>query len=671
VDEINNKYMPDDIEIDDFYAGESSHAWNVFGCRFFAGDGDGAADAGVWRFCLWAPNAKSVSVVGDWNGWDPEKDPMERHRGLWVAFIAEAKLCDNYKYRIECADGTTAHKADPFATHAETPPYTASKIWDTGGYDWGDGAWLSRRENADILHEPVSIYELHVGSWRLKEGYDYPSIRELAGELCSYVLEMGYTHVELMPISEFPFDGSWGYQVTGFFAVTSRFGTPQDYMYFVDTLHQAGIGVIVDWVPAHFPKDAHGLARFDGTWLYEHEHPMRREHPEWGTYEFNYCRPEVVSFLVSSAVNLIEVYHIDGIRVDAVSSMLYLNYGRDHGFIPNRDGGNIDYEAADFLKKFNAAVLGGHPGTLTEAEEATAYPLVTMPPDVGGLGFTFKWNMGFMHDTLDFMRSDPYFRHGAHEKMTFSMFYAFSENFILPYSHDEVVHGKKSLINKMHGDYDAKFAALKTLYAWQYGHPGKKLLFMGSEFAQFIEWDYKKELDWFLLEYDSHAGVQAWVKKLNRLYRENSALYAMDDGWEGFSWLTVDDRKNSVFAFMRSNGDEHVICVYNFSVQDFPGYEIALPEDGRLKLLLSSVGDVPAGVSGAAVAAGAAGAAVAAGAVVASGVKDAPAGVAGSAAADGVKDAPALRKKELNGMSWSAVFDLPKTSALFYEYIVS
>ena len=637
MNEAYTAYLPEGGEIDAFYAGRSAHAATVFGCRLFeeaAGGGD------VCRFCLWAPNAKSVSVVGDFNGWDSDTDPMERHRGLWICFIKDAKPGDNYKYRIEGADGVVVLKADPFAAHAETAPGTASKVWDTGGYEWGDGEWLKKRAATDPLSSPVSIYELHLGSWRLKEGYEFPSVRELADELGGYITEMGFTHVELMPINEYPFAGSWGYQVTGFFAVTSRFGTPQDFMYFVDTLHRAGIGVIADWVPAHFPKDMHGLPHFDGTWLYEHKSPLRREHPQWGTYEFNYNRPEVVSFLISSAVNLIELYHLDGLRVDAVSSMLYLDYARKGRSVRNKDGGNIDYEAEAFLRALNTAILGGNPGVITAAEEATAYPLVTKPPYDGGLGFTFKWNMGFMHDTLDYMKSDPYFRRGAHDKMTFSMYYAFSENFILPYSHDEVVHGKASMIGKMFGDYEAKFDALKTLYAWLYGHPGKKLLFMGSEFAQFIEWDYKKELDWFLLEYRSHAGIQAWVRALNRFYREHSALYARDCGWDGFQWLNVEDSRNSVFAFMRTDGASHVVCVYNFSVGGLAAYDVALPHPGKLKLLLSSA-DPAYGAD-----------------------------EANSPPLSPVKTAPA-RKKELNGLPYSAAIALPKTSALFYEYIVT
>ena len=630
MNEAYRPYFPSEDEIDAFYAGRSMRAADIFSCKYFA-------EADAFRFCLWAPNAKSVSVVGDFNRWDAAQGRMERYHDLWLCFVEGAKDGDNYKYRIEGADGVVTMKADPYAIHAETAPGTASKVWSTDGYEWGDEEWLSARESFDLIRSPVSIYELHPGSWRVREGYEFPSVREIADELCEYVKDMGFTHVELMPINEYPFDGSWGYQVTGFFAITSRFGTPQDFMYFVDTMHRAGIGVIVDWVPAHYPRDTHGLAHFDGTWLYEHKNPQRREHPLWGTYEFNYNRPEVVSFLLSSAVNLIEHYHVDGLRVDAVSSMLYLDYGREGDFIRNKDGGNIDFEAVEFIKNMNTAVLGEYPGVMTVAEEATTYPLVTKPPYDGGLGFTFKWNMGFMHDTLDFMNCDPYFRHGSHDKMTFSMHYAFSENYILPYSHDEVVHGKASMIEKMFGDYDTKFAELRTLYGWLFGHPGKKLLFMGSEFAQFIEWDYKKELDWFLLKYGSHKGMQAWVRALNGLYREHAALYAKDDSWDGFKWLGVDDRKNSVYAFMRSDGENHMICVYNFSEEGFIEYELALPEPGRLKLLLSS----DARKFG--------------------GRKD----LSQPLARKGLR----AKAQELNGMPYSVVIALPKSSALFYDFI--
>ncbi|MCL2333074.1 MAG: 1,4-alpha-glucan branching protein GlgB [Actinomycetia bacterium] len=617
-----HSFYPDDTEIDAFYAGRSQHAADIFRCRYLSETPTGAA---AWRFCLWAPNARSVSVVGDFNDWEGAAHPMERYRGLWICFVAQAQQGDNYKFRVEGEDGEVVLKADPYAVHAETPPGTASKVWESGDYTWSDAAWIARRDAADILAEPVSIYEMHLGSWRIRDGYEFPSIRELAPELAAYVKEMGFTHVELMPINEFPFDGSWGYQVTGFFAVTSRFGTPQDYQYFVDYLHAQGIGVIVDWVPAHFPRDSHGLAHFDGTWLYEPADALHREHPEWGTYAFDYSRYEVISFLVSSALDLIESYHIDGIRVDAVSSMLYLDYGRHPGSVTNSDGSNIDEAAVAFIKTLNTVLHTAHPGVMTVAEEATAYPLVTRPADEGGLGFDFKWSMGFMHDTLDFMASDPYFRHGAHDKMTFSMYYAFSEHFILPYSHDEVVHGKASMIGKMFGEYLDKFAELKTLYAWLIGHPGKKLMFMGSEFAQFIEWDYKKQLDWFLLDYDTHAGMQRWVQALNMLYHEHSALYANDRDWNGFQWLNVEDRTNSVFAFRRSDGASSVVCVYNFSSQNFAAYDVALPQPGRLELLLASTEEE-------------------------------------------TKASIRTQNQELNGLPCRATLILPKRTALFYDF---
>ena len=619
-----NTFGLDDNGIDAFYSGKASHAHDILGCVPY---GSG------FRFCVWAPNAVAISVVGDFNKWANDADPMEQYRGLWVTSIDKAKSGDNYKYRIVCKDGKIEMKADPYAVHAETSPGTASKVWDLSGYKWNDEAWLKKRRETDLLRSPVSIYELHLGSWRIKDGYDFPDYREVANELVTYVKDMGFTHVELMPVSEHPYGGSWGYQVTGFFAVTSRYGTPQDFMYFVDTLHKAGIGVLVDWVPAHFPKDVHGLPHFDGTWLYEHANPLRREHPQWGTHEFNYNRLEVVSFLVSSAMSLIERYHIDGLRVDAVSSMLYLDYGREGDFIRNKDGGNVDYEAVEFLKRLNSSILGEYPGVCTVAEESTAYPMVTKPPYDGGLGFTFKWNMGFMHDTLDFMHIDPYFRHGSHDKLTFSMHYAFAENYILPYSHDEVVHGKASMVGKMHGEYSQKFATLKLLYAWLFGHPGKKLLFMGNEFAQFIEWDYEKQLDWFLLEYDAHSDIRTWVRNLNLFYKMNPALYFKDDSWEGFQWLNVADTKNSVFAFMRSDGKQNVVCVYNFTPTAHLAYDIALPANGTLSLLLSDANH--------------------------ENTKESK-----------IKKKIQTKEIPLNGLPASATLSIPPLSAMFYDYSI-
>ncbi|MDR1797697.1 MAG: 1,4-alpha-glucan branching protein GlgB [Clostridiales Family XIII bacterium] len=623
-----NSYYLDDAEIDAFYAGTSQHAGTVFGSQKVHN---------LWRFCVWAPNAKSVRVVGDFNSWDENAPVMDRYRGLWVCFVGGAAEGDNYKYRIEGADGAFVMKADPCAVHAETPPGTASKVWIEEGYTWKDADWMAAREGVDALRQPVSIYELHLGSWRIPEGWQYPSYRMLAQKLPKYVKEMGFTHVEIMPVNEHPYGGSWGYQVTGFFAITSRYGTPWDFMKLVDALHAEGIGVIVDWVPAHFPKDEHGLAHFDGSWLYEHENPIKREHPQWGTYQFNYYRPEVRSFLFSSAVNLVENYHVDGIRVDAVSSMLYLDYGRGDNYVRNEDGGNIDESAVAFLRELNTAVLGGRPGVLTVAEESTAFPLVTKPPYDGGLGFTFKWNMGFMHDTLDYMGIDPFFRHGAHEKLTFSMHYAFSENYILPYSHDEVVHGKKSMIDKMFGEYEEKFDEIRTLYGFLYGHPGKKLLFMGNEFAQFVEWDYQKPLDWMLLDYPAHEGVRQWVAALNGLYRGHPAFFSKDDSWDGFQWLNVDDRQNSVIAFLRrgegagargKKKDDLVVCVYNFTPEPHEGYHVALPQAGTLTFLLAST--------------------------------DAK-----------VKKRVKAREEDLNGLPYAAVLTLPPMSALFYKYTVS
>ena len=575
------KYLPEnDIYL--FNIGQAQKAYEFFGCHYIH-------ELKMHRFCVWAPNARNISLVGDFNSWNAAETSMELYKnGVWVCFVPGLKDGENYKYMVHGYDGSTVLKADPFAFHSEVRPQTASKVWDLGGYEWHDDKYIQRRIKKNVLENPVSIYELHIGSWRTKEGYRFPSFREVADELADYVNDMGYTHIELMPVAEHPFDGSWGYQVTGFYAVTSRYGTPQDFMYFVDKMHSRGIGVIVDWVPGHFPKDAQGLAKFDGTHLYEHENALQREHPQWGTLIFNYGRPEVVSFLVSNAVFFMDQYHIDGLRVDAVTSILYLDYARDGYFVPNEEGGNIDNHAVEMLRRVNSVVLTKYAGTMTIAEESTAYPMITKPPYDGGLGFTFKWNMGFMHDTLAYMSMDHYFRQFDHNKMTFSMFYAFRENYILAYSHDEVVHGKKSMVDKMFGDYWQKFASLRALYSFMFAHPGKKLMFMGDEFAQFIEWDYKKQLDWFLLEYESHAGMQKFVKRLNEVYTGNPALYRIDDSWEGFTWLNVDDAERSTFAFMRSAGEERIICVVNFTPVVRENYWVAVPQEGKLELLLNS-----------------------------------------------------------------------------------
>ncbi|MDR2487131.1 MAG: 1,4-alpha-glucan branching protein GlgB [Clostridiales Family XIII bacterium] len=654
--------------IERFYAGEEAQASDFFGAHRVAGAADGGGDA--WLFALWAPNARCVSVVGDWNGWDPEAEPMGRHRGIWVCFCAGAQAGDLYKFCVTGEDGQVRWKADPYAFRSEEPPGTASQLWELSGYRWRDASWMHRRAGLDYRKEPVSIYELHLASWRISDGRTkdekdppvgcagivpgvtaargirnpdgmlYPSYREAADALAAYVREMGYTHIELMPILEYPFDGSWGYQTTGYFAVTSRFGTPQDFMYFVDTMHANGIGIIVDWVPSGFPKDAHGLALFDGTRLYEHKHHLRRELPGWGTSAFILGRPEVKSFLISSAGLLLDTYHVDGIRVDAVSAMLYLDYGREGGFIPNQDGGNIAPDAVAFLRALNTSLLTRFPGALTIAEESTDFPLVTKPPHDGGLGFSLKWNMGFMHDTLDYMRTDPLFRKGVHDRMTFSMCYAFSEDYVLAYSHDEVVHGKASLLGRMSAAYDGKFDTLRALFAWQYAHPGKKLGFMGSEFAQFIEWNYKKQLDWLLLDYEKHRGVQRYVRALNRLLKRRAALHTDDGGWDGFTWLSVDDRNNSVFAFLRTCGEDRVVCVFNFTPIGRQGYVVALPAPGVLRLLLDSMdpdysgGDYGSGTSGS------------------------------SRAKKSVK----AHKANLNGFEYGASLTLPPLSAMYYSY---
>lgn len=575
------------IDIDEIYlfnTGEAQQAYSTFGCHYIA-------ELGLHRFLVWAPHARSVSVVGDFNGWDAAKNTMERlDSGVWTAFISGLFDGDCYKYHIVGHDGQTVLKADPFAFHAEVRPRTASKVWSLDGYSWSDADFLNARKQRDALHEPMSVYEMHVGSWRKKEGYRFANMREVADELSNYLVEMNFTHVEIMPVTEYPFDDSWGYQVTGYYAVTSRYGTPQDFMYFVDTMHAKGISVIMDWVPAHFPKDEHGLARFDGTCLFEHQNPLQANHPQWGTLIYNYGKPEVVSFLVSSAMFFFDVYHIDGIRVDAVTSMLYLDYARNKGeYVPNENGGNIDNHAVAFLKKLNAVILTRYPGVITVAEESTSYPKITKPPYDGGLGFMFKWNMGYMHDTLKYMSVDPVFRQYYHSKMTFSLCYAFTENFMLPYSHDEVVHGKRSLLDKMYGSYDNKFASLRALLGFMYGHPGKKLLFMGSEFGQFIEWAHKKQLDWFLLDYDRHRQMQQFVKVLGAYYKSCPALWEVDDSWDGFAWLNVDNAEQSALAYMRRGTSGGMcVCVFNFTPSEVRGFLIGLPMDGVLTKMLNS-----------------------------------------------------------------------------------
>ena len=571
------KYIPrDDIFL--FNTGNAKKAWLLFGCHCIP-------EEKLHRFVVWAPNAKEVSVVGDFNGWDESKNPMQKLDTVWVCFIPGLKRGDLYKFCVTGADGKRVLKADPFAFCSQSGLDTASVVWETE-HVWRDGDYLAKRAGKDVFSSPMSIYEMHLGSWKEETNY-----ARLAPKIRDYCLEMGFTHVELLPITEYPFPGSWGYQVTGYYAPTSRYGTPDDFAELIDTLHAAGIGVIIDWVPAHFPRDEHGLARFDGTNLFECKEKRMAEHPEWGTLIFDYEMPEVQSFLISSAGMFFEKYHIDGIRVDAVSSMLYLNYCRKDGeYTPNREGGNINLGAVELLKKLNTAVLSEYRGAMTVAEEATSYPMVTMPPDNGGLGFSFKWDMGYMHDTLDYFSADPLFRSGIHDKLTFSMMYAFSENFILAYSHDEVVHGKKSMLDKMSGTYEQKFATLRTLYGYQFAHPGKKLGFMGSEFGQFIEWNYEKPLDWLLLDYPMHEKLRQYYAALNKLYTSTPALYEVDRAWDGFKWLNVNEKSRSAIAFMRlaPKSESYLVCACNFIPNEHRDFLIGLPEKGTLREILSS-----------------------------------------------------------------------------------
>ncbi len=548
-----------------------------------------------YRFAVWAPNAKSVSVVCDSNGWDRAKGVMALHEnaGIWEVFLSGVSAGENYKFSIETETGDILMKADPYAFEAEVRPATASVTADLE-YSWKDETWLAKRERTPLYDKPVNIYEMHFGSWKQKEDGSFYTYTEMIDLLIPYLKEMGYTHVEMMPLAEYPFDGSWGYQVTGYYAANSRYGKPAELKALIDALHQNGIGVIMDWVPAHFPRDAHGLARFDGTALYEHPDSRRGEHKEWGTLVFDWTKTEVFSFLISNALFWLGEYHIDGLRVDAVSSMLYLDYNRRDGeWLANQYGGKENLEAIDFLQKLNMAVFERFPNVMMIAEESTAWGGVTLPVHEGGLGFNFKWNMGWMHDVLDYMQCDPLFRKGNHNKLTFPMMYAFAENYILALSHDEVVHGKRSLLDKMWGTYEEKFAELKLLYSFMYAHPGKKLLFMGGEFGQFVEWRFAEQLDWMLEGYDAHRKLQKFCKDLNGFYQNHPSLYEIEreqGDWKGFRWLKPDDGNNSVLAFLRADakGKEKMAVVLNFTPVEHKKYMIGVPEDGEYQVVFSS-----------------------------------------------------------------------------------
>ena len=568
-----------------FYSGRDCRAFDYMGAHPFVQDGEQG-----YLFRVYAPEAEKVSVMGEFNDWNRDADYMTRdEQGIWEKFIPNIPEYAAYKYSVWAKSGDVFDKSDPYGFHFETRPGNATKAYDIDGYEWGDASWLDWRKKHLPYSNPVNIYECHLGSWKMHEDGNFYSYRQLADELVPYVKEMGYTHIEFMPLTEYPFDGSWGYQVIGYFAATSRYGTPKDLMYLIDKAHQAGLGVIMDWVPAHFPKDGCGLVEFDGSHLYEYADPLKMEHKEWGTRVFDYGKVSTRNLLFSSAMFWIEKFHMDGLRVDAVASMLYLDYNRQGEWRPNVHGGRENLEAVDFLRLLNEYILTDHPDVMMIAEESTAWPMVTKPGYDGGLGFNFKWNMGWMNDMLCYCSADPFFRKDMHDKITFSFMYAFSENYILPLSHDEVVHGKCSLISKMPPPYENQFGGLRALYGYMVAHPGKKMLFMGGEFAQFSEWAYQRGLDWMLLDYPAHRQMQAYVKALNHFYLATPQLWEQDTDWRGFEWISHEDNRNNIIAFRRVAKDgSDIVVVVNFSPEEQQEYRIGVPITGTYEEIFTS-----------------------------------------------------------------------------------
>ena len=568
-----------------FYSGRDCRAFDYMGAHPFVQDGEQG-----YLFRVYAPEAEKVSVMGEFNDWNRDADYMTRdEQGIWEKFIPNIPEYAAYKYSVWAKSGDVFDKSDPYGFHFETRPGNATKAYDIDGYEWGDASWLDWRKKHLPYSNPVNIYECHLGSWKMHEDGNFYSYRQLADELVPYVKEMGYTHIEFMPLTEYPFDGSWGYQVIGYFAATSRYGTPKDLMYLIDKAHQAGLGIIMDWVPAHFPKDGCGLVEFDGSHLYEYADPLKMEHKEWGTRVFDYGKVSTRNLLFSSAMFWIEKFHMDGLRVDAVASMLYLDYNRQGEWRPNVHGGRENLEAVDFLRLLNEYILTDHPDVMMIAEESTAWPMVTKPGYDGGLGFNFKWNMGWMNDMLCYCSADPFFRKDMHDKITFSFMYAFSENYILPLSHDEVVHGKCSLISKMPPPYENQFGGLRALYGYMAAHPGKKMLFMGGEFAQFSEWAYQRGLDWMLLDYPAHRQMQAYVKALNHFYLATPQLWEQDTDWRGFEWISHEDNRNNIIAFRRVAKDgSDIVVVVNFSPEGQQEYRIGVPITGTYEEIFTS-----------------------------------------------------------------------------------